>query len=82
MAMPSCSRLLTHWARRACSRADWIAGSSNAIKTAMIPTTINKLDQREGPGRLMDRLPWASEFIRADDFAVGAVGQQAEDSPD
>ena len=31
--------LLTHWARRAASRADWTAGSSSAISTAMIAIT-------------------------------------------
>src|SRR5271166_3583579 len=31
--------LLRHWERRAASRADWTAGSSRAISTAMIAMT-------------------------------------------
>src|SRR5215813_13938355 len=38
-ASPSCLRLLTHWARRAASRAAWTAGNSRAISTAMIAMT-------------------------------------------
>ena len=41
MANPSCLRLLTHWERRAASRAAWTAGRSSAIKTAMIAMTTN-----------------------------------------
>src|SRR5205823_2894957 len=41
MARPSCFRLLTHWARRAASRAAWTAGSSRAISTAIIAITTN-----------------------------------------
>ena len=37
--MPSCLRLLTHWVRRAASRAACTAGSSRAISTAMIAIT-------------------------------------------
>src|SRR3954453_6808541 len=39
--MPNCFRLLTHWLRRAASRAAWTAGSSSAIRTAMIAITTN-----------------------------------------
>src|SRR5262249_48450759 len=39
MARPICLRLLVHWARRAASRADCTAGSSSAIKTAMMAMT-------------------------------------------
>ncbi len=34
--MPNCRRLFVHCVRRAASRADWTAGSNNAIKTDMI----------------------------------------------
>jgi hypothetical protein len=30
---------LVHWARRAASRADWTAGNSRAISTAMMAIT-------------------------------------------
>jgi hypothetical protein len=36
---PICLRLLMHWARRAASRADWTAGNSREISTAMIEIT-------------------------------------------
>src|SRR4051794_8643211 len=39
MARPICFRLLMHWARRAASRAAWTAGSSRAIRTAMMAMT-------------------------------------------
>src|SRR5947209_3422282 len=39
MARPSCFRLLTHWVRRAASRAAWTAGRSRAIRTAMMAIT-------------------------------------------
>src|ERR1700712_1980208 len=39
MASPICFRLLTHWARRAASRAACTAGRSRAIRTAMIAIT-------------------------------------------
>src|SRR6516165_8421915 len=61
MPRASCLRLLTHWARRAASRADWTAGNSSAIKTAMIAmTTSNSMSvkparARRG-GRSMGRL--------------------------
>ena len=38
-ARASCFRLLTHWARRAASRADCTAGNKRAIRTAMIAMT-------------------------------------------
>src|SRR6185437_15408086 len=38
-ASPNCLRLLTHWERRAASRAACTAGNSRAIKTAMIAIT-------------------------------------------
>src|SRR6185312_7198008 len=38
-AIPICFRLFVHWARRAASRADWTAGRSSAIRTAMIAIT-------------------------------------------
>ena len=38
---PSCFILLTHWMRRAASRAAWTAGKSRAINTAMIAMTTN-----------------------------------------
>src|SRR5690242_16966193 len=38
-AHPSCLRVLVHWDRRAASRADWTAGSSRAIKTAIMAIT-------------------------------------------
>src|SRR6185437_12455974 len=39
MARVICFRLLVHCERRAASRADWTAGSSKAIKTAMMAMT-------------------------------------------
>src|SRR5262249_31326990 len=39
MANPSCLRLLTHWVRRAASRADCTAGNNRAIRTAMMAMT-------------------------------------------
>src|ERR1700730_12155160 len=39
MASPICFRLFTHCERRAASRAAWTAGSSRAIRTAMIAMT-------------------------------------------
>jgi hypothetical protein len=45
---------LTHWARRAASRAAWTAGSSKAIKTAMMAmTTSNSI--RVKPRRGFER---------------------------
>src|SRR3954468_3155972 len=41
MARTICFTLLTHWARRAASRADWTAGKSSAIRTAMMAMTTN-----------------------------------------
>src|SRR4051812_18999869 len=37
--MPTCLRLLTHCARRAASRADWIAGSNNATRIPIMAMT-------------------------------------------
>src|SRR3954463_4961251 len=37
--MPICFKLLMHWDRRAASRAACTAGSSSAIRTAMIAMT-------------------------------------------
>src|SRR5579884_1381485 len=39
MARVICLRLLVHCERRAASRADWTAGRSRAIRTAMIAMT-------------------------------------------
>src|SRR5689334_24373395 len=56
--MPICFRLLTHWDRRAASRAAWTAGSRRAIRTAMIAmTTSNSIrvkarEDRETMGHL------------------------------
>ena len=38
-ARPICLRLLTHWARRAASRAACTAGSSRPMRTAMMAMT-------------------------------------------
>src|SRR5262245_55929114 len=58
VASPSCFRLLTHWARRAASRADCTAGKSKAIRTAMIAITTKssisvKPTERRAIGRLV-----------------------------
>jgi hypothetical protein len=45
--------LFTHWARRAASRADWTAGKSSAIKTAMMAITTNS-SIRVNPRRFDD----------------------------
>src|SRR5262245_34747558 len=50
IARPNCFRLLTHWARRAASRADWTAGNKRAINTAMIAMTTSS-SIRVKPGR-------------------------------
>src|SRR4051812_2316151 len=68
MARPSCFRLLVQEARRAASRADWTAGRSRAIKTAMIAiTTSNSIRvkprdrlRREGK-RIMEQTPEGNE---------------------
>src|SRR3954468_1400759 len=52
MASAICLRLLTHWDRRAASRAACTAGSSRAIRTAMMAiTTSNSI--RVNPRRLL-----------------------------
>src|ERR1700712_1774244 len=54
-ARPICFMLLTHWARRAASRAAWTAGSNSAIRTAMIAiTTSNSISVK--PRREIDRM--------------------------
>ena len=61
-ASTSCFRLLVHWARRAASRADWTAGSSRAISTAMIAMTtsssisVNPLRRRNMGGSRVRRM--------------------------
>src|ERR1700733_7793742 len=50
--MPNCFRLLRHWLRRAASRAAWTAGSSRAMRVAMIAiTTSNSIKVK--PERLV-----------------------------
>jgi len=47
--------LLTHWIRRAASRADWTAGSSRAMSTAMIAiTTSNSISVKPWRRRIED----------------------------
>src|SRR4051812_44334600 len=55
-----CFILLTHWARRAASRAAWTAGKSRAISTEMIAiTTSNSISVK--PGRHRRRVVRAVE---------------------
>ena len=60
-ARPTCFRLFVHWARRAASRADCTAGSSSAIKTAMMAMTTSssisvkpRRQQRRGRGCVIE----------------------------
>src|SRR4051812_45279547 len=56
--MPTCFRLLMHWARRAASRAAWTAGRSRAIRTAMMAmTTSSSISVNPLRGRVMAKLP-------------------------
>src|SRR5437868_2262622 len=88
MARPSCFRLLVQEARRAASRADWTAGRSRAIKTAMIAmTTSNSIRvkprdrlRREG-NRIMEQTPEGNEprtvagtFVLPSDLPASRVG--------
>src|SRR6516225_9032589 len=54
MARPICFRLLTHWTRRAASRAAWTAGSKSAIRTAMIAMTTSSSISVNARRRLME----------------------------
>src|SRR4051794_8913970 len=76
MARPSCFRLLTHWARRAASRADWTAGKRSEIRTAMMAiTTSNSISVKP---RLRDvDMDWAlglGEGRPSIDRMVGRAG--------
>src|SRR5579871_3790500 len=67
MARPICFRLLTHWSRRAASRAAWTAGRSRAISTAMIAmTTSNSISVK--PRRFV-------EFMVADSSGGEMIGR-------
>src|SRR5262249_37665623 len=79
MAMPSCLRLLTHWARRAASRAAWTAGRSRAINTAMIAnTTSSSISVKPRRGRVMGGLLHLE--MRADLTGQGADPADTMDS--
>ena len=59
IARPICLRLLTHWARRAASRAACTAGSRRPIRTAMIAiTTSNSIKVNAERGRNLMRIPF------------------------
>src|SRR4051812_38635133 len=65
-ARPSCLRLFVHWIRRAASRADCTAGSSNEIRTAMIAMT-TRSSIRVKPRRMhVDSLGRRTIFILLD----------------
>src|SRR6516165_10398957 len=55
IARPSCFMLLMHWVRRAASRADWTAGNSRAINTAMIAMTTSNSIRVKPPARFDGR---------------------------
>src|SRR5262249_12550645 len=69
MARPSCLRLLVHWARRAASRAAWTAGSSRAIRTAMMAMTTSSSISVKPLGR--ERREDMDEFPLTDDGPPG-----------
>ena len=54
--MPSCRKLLLHAACRLDSRADWIAGKSSPISTAMMEITTSISTKVNAPGRCPPRL--------------------------
>ena len=53
--MPICFRLLTHWARRAASRAACTAGSSSATSTPMMAITTSSSISVKPAGEPMGR---------------------------
>ena len=57
MAIPSCIRLFAHWARRAVSRDDWIAGSKQSDQDGDDPDHEQELDHREGPDGVSSACP-------------------------
>ena len=57
--------LLTHWLRRAASRACWTAGRSNATKIPMMAITTSKLDEREARSRMARPTAFGSPRRRA-----------------
>src|SRR3979490_1555264 len=74
MASANCGRLLTHWARRAASRAAWTAGNSRAIRTAMMAmTTSNSI--KVNPRRLSRINPAPHDMVRR----VGAVSRPGQE---
>src|SRR5271157_3406191 len=81
MAMPICLRLLVHWARRAASRADWTAGRSSAIRTAMIAiTTSSSIKVKPRVGRWEPRFalmgkPFSGNDYRGDEKQSMTIGQ-------
>src|SRR3954466_16264436 len=83
MARPTCFRLLTHWALRAASRAAWTAGSSRAIRTAMIAMTtsssirVKAREDRETMGHL-DHLVGTGE-LEGDEPSLIRLGEMIPD---
>src|SRR4051812_40329524 len=72
MARVNCLRLLTHWARRAASRADCTAGSNREIRTAMIAITTSssirvKPVRRQGSEVLIEQLLFVDGRMRRDE---------------
>src|SRR6516162_7670374 len=88
--MPSCFRLLPHCARRAASRADWTAGSSRAMSTAMIAITtsssISVKPERRGDDRPAGRDVEMSDMMAPLGSLVdryrGPVGPSGTDGPE
>jgi hypothetical protein len=52
--MPICFKLLPQFMRRAASRANWMAGSSNATKTPMMAMTTSS-STKVKPSRRRDK---------------------------
>src|SRR5947209_3275288 len=81
MAMPTCFRLLMHWARRAASRAAWTAGNSKAINTAMIAmTTSNSMSVNPLRWRVMADL--SSLGVGPDEIQQGSEWPRFRDASD
>ena len=77
MAIPSCNRLLTHWARLA-ARARLDRRQQERDQNADDPDHNQELEQREGPAAVHGSV--ASERVVADQLAIGTVAQRLVDA--
>src|SRR5262245_26241330 len=81
MAMPICFMLLTHWARRAASRAAWTAGSNRAIRTAMMAiTTRSSIRVNPRPARVMGKLLLVETRAEGGDGTGTIVADRSDES--